>query len=148
MTHAGHVHGFQMLSHPSASGLPISVLIGTTGDNLEGLIEANTGTALAAKSWANNITSGAWPWFDQVIGNVTVKATNWYGSFAQYLPVNFSSSPITGAGKKETAVMTEFSFLVIDRIDNTRDWKIQVYDKERNLLRTCKTSGKSATCDG
>jgi len=152
MTHAGHVHGFQMISHPSASGLPISVLMGTTGDNLEGLIEANTGTALAAKSWANNITSGAWPWFDQVIvtaiGTATVKATNWYGSFAQYLPVNFSSSPITGAGKKETAVMTEFSFLVIDRIDSTQNWKIQVYDKERKLLRTCTTSGKSATCDG
>ena len=148
MTHAGHIHGFQMISHPSASGLPISVLMGTTGDNLEGLIEANTGTAFAAKSWANNITSGAWPWFDQTIGTATATATKWYGNFAQYLPVNFSSSPITGGGKKETAVMTEFSFLVIDRIGSSREWKIQVYNKERQLLRTCTTSGKSAICDG
>jgi hypothetical protein len=44
--------------------------------------------------------------------------------------------------------MNEFSFLVIDRIGATQNWKIQVYDKERKLLRTCTTSGKSATCDG
>jgi len=148
MTHAGHIHGFQMISHPSASGLPMNILMGTTGDNLEGLIEANTGTALASKGWGNNITSGAWPWFDQIFNGLTVSATKWYGNFAQYLPVNFSSSPLTGAGKKETAVMSEFSFLVIDRVGTSQDWKIQVYDKQRQLLRTCITKGKSATCDG
>jgi len=148
MTHAGHIHGFQMISHPTASGLPMNILMGTTGDNLEGLIEANTGTALAAKGWSNNITSGAWPWFDQVFNGLTVSATKWYGNFAQYLPVSFSSSLLTGAGKKETAVMNEFSFLVIDRIGSTLNWTIKVYDKDRQLLRTCTTSGKSATCDG
>jgi len=148
MTHAGHIHGFQMISHPTASNLPMNILMGTTGDNLEGLIEPNTGSAFAAKGWANNITSGNWPWFDQVFGGMTAKATTWYGNFAQYLPVSFSSSALTGAGKKETAVMNEFSFLVIDRIGTTQNWKIQVYDKERKLLRTCTTSGKSATCDG
>jgi len=55
---------------------------------------------------------------------------------------------LTGAGKKETAVMSEFSFLVIDRVGTSQDWKIQVYDKQRQLLRTCITKGKSATCDG
>ncbi|NBS75436.1 MAG: hypothetical protein EBS66_18420 [Betaproteobacteria bacterium] len=148
MTHAGHIHGFQMISHPTASGLPMNILMGTTGDNLEGLIEANTGTALAARGWSNNITSGAWPWFDQVFNGLTVSATKWYGNFAQYLPVNFSSSQLSGAGKKETAVMSEFSFLVIDRIGSTLNWTIKVYDKDRLLLRSCTTSGKSATCDG
>jgi hypothetical protein len=148
MTHAGHIHGFQMISHPTASNLPMSILMGTTGDNLEGLIEANTGSALASKGWGNAITSGNWPWFDQIFNGLTAKATTWYGSFAQYLPVNYSSSALTGAGKKETAVMNEFSFLVIDRISGTRNWKMQVYDKERKLLRTCTTSGKSASCDG
>lgn len=148
MTHAGHIHGFQMISHPTASNLPMSILMGTTGDNLEGLIEANTGSALANKGWGNAITSGNWPWFDQVFNGLTAKATTWYGNFAQHLPVNFSSSALTGAGKKETAVMNEFSFLVIDRIAGTRNWKMQVYDKERKLLRTCTTNGKSASCDG
>lgn len=148
MTHAGHIHGFQMISHPPASNLPMSILMGTTGDNLEGLIEANTGSALASKGWGNAITSGNWPWFDQVFNGLTAKATTWYGNFAQHLPVNFSSSAVTGAGKKETTVMNEFSFLVIDRISGTLNWKMQVYDKERKLLRTCTTSGKTATCDG
>jgi len=44
--------------------------------------------------------------------------------------------------------MSEFSFLVIDRVGTSQDWKIQVYDKQRQLLRTCITKGKSATCDG
>lgn len=148
MTHAGHIHGFQMISHPPAANLPMNILMGTTGDTLEGLIEPNSGSAYAATGWGNAITSGKWPWLDQLIGTATVKASTWYGNFAQYLPVNFSSSPIMGAGKKETAVMTEFSFLVIDRITGKQDWKIQVYDKERKLLRTCTTSGKAATCDG
>ena len=41
MTHAGHIHGFQMVSQPAETGMPISILMGTSGDNLEGLIEAN-----------------------------------------------------------------------------------------------------------
>jgi hypothetical protein len=67
-------------------------------------------------------------------------------------PQNFSSSAITGAGKKETAVLTEFSFLVIDRIPNSSggapNWLLQVYESNRKLLRSCTTSGKTATCDG
>lgn len=73
----------------------------------------------------------------------------WYTSLAKN-PQNFSSSPIAGSGKKETAVMAEFSFLVIDRLPGTAapNWKIQVYDTSRKLLRTCTTAGKTATCDG
>jgi len=148
MTHAGHIHGFQLISHPSASNLPMSVLMGTTGDNLEGLIEANSGSAYATPGWGNAITSGKFPWLDQTIAGVLVTGAKWYGSFASWLPENFSSSPISGTGKKETATMQEYSFLVIDRVPGTRDWKMQVYDKSRTLLRTCTTSGKTARCDG
>ena len=151
MTHGGHIHGFQMISQPADANLPISVLMGTSGDNLEGLIEANTGAALAPAGFGNAITGGRWPWFDQVMGATTVKAAKWYTSLARD-PQNFSSSPIQSAGKKETAVMTEFSFLVIDRIPGAAgvapNWKLQVYDIGRKLLRTCITSGKTATCDG
>lgn len=151
MTHGGHIHGFQMISQPADANLPISVLMGTSGDNLEGLIEANTGAALAPAGFGNAITGGRWPWFDQVVGATTVKAAKWYTSLARD-PQNFSSSPIQSAGKKETAVMTEFSFLVIDRIPGAAgvapNWKLQVYDTGRKLLRTCITSGKTATCDG
>jgi len=152
MTHAGHIHGFQMISQPADTNLPISVLMGTSGDNLEGLIEANSGAALAATGFGNNITSGRWPWFDQVINSVTIKAASWYTSLAKN-PQNFSSSTITNPGKKESAVMSEFSFLVFDRVPATSgsaapNWQFQVYDINRKLLRTCKTSGKTATCDG
>ena len=101
MTHAGHIHGFQMLSFPPAANLPINVLMGTTGDNLEGLIEANTGTALAKAAFGNDITAGAWPWFDQLVATVTVRATKWYGAFASVVPVNFSSSAVTGGGARK-----------------------------------------------
>ena len=148
MTHAGHIHGFQMISHSAASGLPLSVLMGSTGDNLDGLIEGNTGTAFAPKGFGNDITSGLWPWLDQTINNVLVKGSKWYGGFAQHLPVNFSASPITGTGQKETATMSEYSFLVLDRVAGTTNWKMKVYDRNRQLLRTCTTSGKTARCDG
>ncbi len=151
MTHAGHIHGFQMISQPAETGMPISVLMGTSGDNLEGLIEANSGAALAATGFGNNITGGRWPWFDQIINSATVKAASWYTSLAKN-PQNFSSSAITAAGKRETAVLTEFSFLVIDRIAVTNgsapNWQLQVYDINRKLLRTCITSAKTASCDG
>lgn len=151
MTHAGHIHGFQMISQPAAANMPISVLMGTSGDNLEGLIEANTGTPYAAAGWGNNITGGRWPWLDQVINGVTVAAANWVSGVGQP-PQNFSSSPISGAGNPKTAVLNEFSFLVIDRdgadASGAPNWKLQVYDVNRKLLRTCKTSGKTATCDG
>lgn len=149
MTHAGHIHGFQMISQPAATNMPISVLMGTSGDNLEGLIEANSGAALAPTGFGNNITGGRWPWFDQTINSVTINAVSWYTSLAKN-PQNFSSSPISNAGLRETAVMTEYSFLVIDRIPATSgapNWKMQVYDINRKLLRTCITSGKTATCD-
>ncbi len=152
ITHAGHIHGFQMISQPAETNLPISVLMGTSGDNLEGLIEANTGSALAPVGFGNNITGGRWPWFEQVINSVTVKAASWYTSLAKN-PQNFSSSPIQNAGKKESAVMSEFSFLVFDRLPATTspaapNWQFQMYDINRKLLRTCKTSGKTASCDG
>ena len=149
MTHAGHIHGFQMISQPAAANMPISVLMGTSGDNLEGLIEANSGAALAPAGFGNNITSGRWPWFDQTINSVTLTAVAWYTSLAKN-PQNFSSSPVSGAGLRETAVMTEYSFLVIDRLPaaaGAPNWKMQVYDINRKLLRTCLTSGKTATCD-
>ena len=149
MTHAGHVHGFQMISQPEAANMPISVLMGTSGDNLEGLIEANSGAALAPAGFGNNITSGRWPWFEQTINSVTLSAVAWYTSLAKN-PQNFSSSPVSNAGRRETAVMTEYSFLVIDRLPTSSgapNWKMQVYDINRKLLRTCVTSGKTATCD-
>ena len=149
MTHAGHIHGFQMISQPAATNMPISVLMGTSGDNLEGLIEANSGAALAPTGFGNDITGGRWPWFDQTINSVTINAVSWYTSLAKN-PQNFSSSPISNAGLRETAVMTEYSFLVIDRIpaaSGAPNWKMQVYDINRKLLRTCITSGKTANCD-
>lgn len=152
MTHAGHIHGFQMISQPADTGMPISILMGTSGDNLEGLIEANSGAALAPAGFANNITGGRWPWFDQVINAATVKAAAWYTPVAKN-PQNFSSSPIQNAGKKESAVMAEFSFLVLDRLPGVMptgaaNWQFQLYDINRKLLRTCTTSGKTASCDG
>ena len=149
MTHAGHIHGFQMISQPAAANMPISVLMGTSGDNLEGLIEANSGAALAPAGFGNNITGGRWPWFDQTINSVTLNAVTWYTSLARN-PQNFSSSPVSNSGTRETAVMTEYSFLVIDRIpaaSGAPNWKMQVYDINRKLLRTCITSGKTASCD-
>ena len=149
MTHAGHIHGFQMISQPAAANMPISVLMGTSGDNLEGLIEANSGAALAPAGFGNNITGGRWPWFDQTINSVTLNAVTWYTSLARN-PQNFSSSPVSNPGTRETAVMTEYSFLVIDRIpaaSGAPNWKMQVYDLNRKLLRTCITSGKTASCD-
>ena len=149
MTHAGHIHGFQMISQPAAANMPISVLMGTSGDNLEGLIEANSGAAFAPAGFGNNITGGRWPWFDQTINSVTLNAVTWYTSLARN-PQNFSSSPISNPGTRETAVMTEYSFLVIDRIpaaSGAPNWKMQVYDLNRKLLRTCITSGKTAACD-
>ena len=152
ITHAGHIHGFQMISQPAETGMPISVLMGTSGDNLEGLTEANTGTALAPAGFGNNITSGRWPWLDQVINTVTIKAVNWYTPQAKN-PQNFSSSPIQNPGKKESAIMSEFSFLVFDRLPGATatgapNWQFQVYDINRKLLRTCTTAGKTASCDG
>ena len=152
MTHAGHIHGFQMISQPADTGMPISVLMGTSGDNLEGLIEANTGAALAPAGFGNNITGGRWPWFDQMINAATIKAATWYTPLAKN-PQNFSSSPIQNTGKKESAVMSEFSFLVLDRLPGATptgapNWQFQVYDINRKLLRTCTTSGKTASCDG
>ena len=149
MTHAGHIHGFQMISQPAAANMPISVLMGTSGDNLEGLIEANSGAALAPAGFGNNITGGRWPWFDQTINSVTLNAVTWYTSLARN-PQNFSSSPVSNSGTRETAVMTEYSFLVFDRIpaaSGAPNWKMQVYDINRKLLRTCITSGKTASCD-
>ena len=152
MTHAGHIHGFQMVSQPAETGMPISILMGTSGDNLEGLIEANSGAALAPAGFASNITGGRWPWFDQVINAATIKATARYTPLAKN-PQNFSSSAVQNAGKRESAVMSEFSFLVLDRLPGVTatgaaNWQFQVYDINRKLLRTCTTSGKTASCDG
>jgi hypothetical protein len=147
MTHAGHIHGFQLLSQPASTNLPMSVMMGTSGDNLEGLIEANSGTPHASPSFGNNISTGNFPWLDQIINGTTVRGARWFVPSAAN-PLNFSSSPIVNPGRKETAVMTEFSFLVIDRIGTSTNWSIKVYDLNRRLLRTCTTSGKTASCDG
>lgn len=87
-----------------------------------------------------------------MINAATVKAAAWYTPLAKN-PQNFSSSPIQNAGKKESAVMSEFSFLVLDRLPGATatgaaNWQFQVYDINRKLLRTCTTSGKTASCDG
>ena len=68
-------------------------------------------------------------------------------------PQSFSSSPIQNAGKKESAIMSEFSFLVLDRLPGVTatgavNWQFQAYDINRKLLRTCTTSGKTTSCDG
>lgn len=156
MTHAGHIHGFQMISQPAKTGIPIpipiSILMGTSGDNLADLIEAKRGSALASTGFANNITGGRWPWFDQVINAATVKAAAWCSPVAKN-PQNFSSSPIQNPGKKESALMSEFNFLVLDGLPGAAatgaaNWQFQVYDINRKLLRTCVTSGKTASCGG
>ena len=131
--------------------MPISTLMGTSGDNLEGLIDANSGSALASTGFANNNTGRRWPWFDQGTNAATVKAAAWCTPVAKN-PQNFSSGPIQNPGKKESALMSEFSFLVLHRLlgaaaTGAANWQFQ-YDINRRLLRTCVTSGKTASCDG
>ena len=85
-----------------------------------------------------------------MINAAPVKAAAWYTPLAKN-PQNFSSSPIQNAGKKESAVMSEFIFLVLDRLPGATgaaNWQFQVYNINRKLLRTCTTSGKTASCDG
>ena len=147
MLHAGHIHGWQMISYPAASNLPTSFLNGVGGDTLEAgfMIDSTTNQPLAPQDaktlsiFGNNITSGNWPWLTQ--------AVKWFGSLAQYLPDAFSSSPIVGAGTAQARI-SEFGFVVYDRIPGTTNWIGTFYDMDRKKIRTCTTIGKRTSCDG
>jgi hypothetical protein len=142
MLHAGHVHGWQMLSFPASTNMPTMFLNGVAGDTLEAgfMIDTTTGGALAPANFGNNITSGAWPWLG-------ANAALFYGSLSTLLPDAFSSSPIVGAGTSNARI-TEFGFVVYDRIPGSTNWKGTFYDMDRTKLRTCTTIGKRTTCDG
>ena len=109
------------------------------------MIDSTTGQPLAPQDaktlsiFGNNITSGNWPWLTQ--------AVKWFGSLAQYLPDAFSSSPIVGAGTAQARI-TEFGFVVYDRIPGTTNWVGTFYDMDRKKIRTCTTIGKRTSCDG
>ena len=150
MMHAGHVHGWQMLSFPASTNLPTSFLNGVGGDTLESgfVIDTATGNPLAPANFGSNITSGVWPWLG-------AKAALWVGSLAQYLPDAFSTSPIVnigkpvnGSGSPDQAKITDFGFVVYDRIAGTTNWKGTFYDMDRKKIRTCTTTGKRTSCDG
>ena len=150
MMHAGHVHGWQMLSFPASTNLPTFFLNGVGGDTLESgfVIDTVTGNPLAPANFGSNITSGVWPWLG-------AKAALWVGSLAQYLPDAFSTSPIinigkpvNGSGSPDQAKITDFGFVVYDRIAGTTNWKGTFFDMDRKKIRTCTTTGKRTTCDG
>ncbi|TRZ64389.1 MAG: hypothetical protein D4S02_10865 [Rhodocyclaceae bacterium] len=150
MLHAGHIHGWQMLSFPASTNLPTSFLNGVSGDTLESgfVIDTTTGNPLAPANFGNNITSGVWPWLG-------AKAALWISSLVQYLPDAFSTSPIVnigkpvnGSGSLDQARIAEFGFVVYDRILGTTNWKGTFYDMDRKKIRTCTTTGKRTSCDG
>ena len=68
-------------------------------------------------------------------------------SFHQSTPGANSTSPVVGAGTC-AARITEFGFVVYDRIAGTSNWKGTFCGMDRQKLRTCTTTGKRATCDG
>ena len=142
MLHAGHVHGWQMLSFPASANMPTMFLNGVGGDTLEAgfMIDTSTGKPLSQANFGNGITSGVWPWLGS-------NAVFFYGSLSALLPDAFSTSPIVGAGTSGARI-TEFGFVVYDRIAGTTNWKGSFYDMDRNKIRTCTTSGKRTTCDG
>ena len=143
MLHAGHIHGWQMISHPAASNLPTSFLIGVSGDTLEAgfMFDSATGAPFAPANFGTAITSGVWPWLG-------AKAALWFGSLAQYLPDAFSTSPIVNANDPAKARITDFGFVVFDRIPGTTNWTSTFYDMDRKKIRACTTVGKRTRCDG
>jgi len=142
MLHAGHVHGWQMLSFPASANMPTMFLNGVGGDTLEAgfMFDSVTGNAFAPANFGKDITSGVWPWLG-------AKATLFYGSLSSLLPDAFSTSPVVDAGKP-TARITEFGFVIYDRIPGTTNWTGTFYDMDRKKLRTCTTIGKRTSCDG
>lgn len=142
MLHAGHVHGWQMLSFPASANMPTMFLNGVGGDTLEAgfMFDSATGSPFAPANFGNDITSGIWPWLG-------AKATLFYGSLSTLLPDAFSTTPVVDAGKP-TARITEFGFVVYDRIPGTSNWTGTFYDTDRKKLRTCTTIGKRTRCDG
>ncbi len=146
MIHSGHIHGWQMVSHPEETGLPTQYLVGVSGQALEGLIQGGASASpympLAPETEGHDIPAGdkRWPWH---------KAPWWFtladGRMA--MPDAFSTSPVVDAGKP-TARTEEFAIMVFDRIPGTSNWMARMYDPQRRLLRTCTTTGKRSRCDG
>lgn len=146
MVHSGHVHGWQMISHPEATGLPTQFLIGMSGQALEGLINGpespQANLPLAPQTEGHDIAPDdrRWPWhqapwsFNLSSGRMAV-------------PDAFSTSPTVDAGTAN-ARNEEFGFVVYDRIPGTTNWTSRMYDPDRKLLRTCSTVGKRTRCDG
>ncbi|MDC8787141.1 metallophosphoesterase [Roseateles koreensis] len=144
MVHSGHIHGWQMISHPAAADLPTQFLIGMSGQTLEGLVFSSRGArpyAMAVpKHQATDISPDdkRWPWheapwaFQQSDGRSA-------------RPDAFSTSPIAQAGS-DKAHATEFGFVVFDRLPGTSNWTARMFDPERRLLRTCTTEGKRTRC--
>lgn len=146
MIHSGHIHGWQMISHPEATGLPTQFLIGMSGQALEGLINgpesALANLPLAPQNEGHDIApeDRRWPWH----------AAPWsfmLGSGRMAMPDAFSTSPTVDAGTVN-ARNEEFGFVVFDRVPGTTNWTSRMYDPDRRLLRTCTTVGKRTRCDG
>lgn len=144
MVHSGHIHGWQMISHPADTGLPTQYLIGMSGQALEGLIQSKNSAqpyqALVPQHQAYDIPADdkRWPW----------EIAPWSfhlpdGRMAR--PDAFCTSPIVAAGT-EQARTEEFGFVVFDRVVGTSNWTARMYDPERRLLRTCVTEGKRTRC--
>jgi hypothetical protein len=146
MVHSGHIHGWQMISHPEATGLPTQFLVGNSGQALEGLINgpqsAAANQALAPQVEGHDIprTDRRWPWH-QAPWSFTLAS----GQMA--MPDAFSTSPTVDGGTPK-ARAEEFGFVVFDRIPGTANWTSRMYDPDRRLLRTCTTVGKRTRCDG
>ncbi|MBB4842222.1 hypothetical protein HNP55_000717 [Paucibacter oligotrophus] len=144
MVHSGHIHGWQMISHPEDTGLPTQYLIGMSGQALEGLIQSRHSAqpyqALAPQHQAYDIPAEdkRWPW---EIAPWSFRLPD--GRMAR--PDAFSTSPIVAAGT-EQAHTEEFGFAVFDRVAGTSNWTARLYDPERRLLRTCVTEGKRSRC--
>ena len=46
------------------------------------------------------------------------------------------------------ARITDFGFVVFDRIPGTTNWTSTFYDMDRKKIRACTTVGKRTRCDG
>lgn len=145
MVHSGHVHGWQMVSHPAATGLPTQFLIGNSGQALEGLFYSATSKRpfqpMAPRDEGHDIApdDAAWPWHE-VPWNFRLP------SGAAAVPDAFSTSPIVDAGTP-MARATEFGFALFERVGDSSDWIMTMYDPSRRAIRSCRTIGKSTRCD-
>ncbi len=145
MVHSGHVHGWQMVSHPAATGLPTQFLIGNSGQALEGLFYSATSKRpfqpMAPRDEGHDIAPDdtSWPWHE-VPWNFRLP------SGAVAVPDAFSTSPIVDAGTR-MARATEFGFALFERVGDSSDWVMTMYDPARRVMRSCRTSGKSTRCD-